>query len=385
MNMGINWLPDSLIFLTVHGSQAYGLAHSQSDLDIKGICIPPREIRDGLFQGFDQALNHEQVNSDPRVLARQNPTNPKVESTVYSLRKFFKLAAEVNPNVIELLYTDPSDHLSYGSSPIKEQVCSLLMERRDEFLSSKAKYTFTGYAAAQLAKINRHRKWLLAPVTKQPVRADFGLTDSISNTVEPLLVEIRRQVESWNWHQFKLEELERAELKESCWDLCYWLTNSKRISWDAWPDAHWRAAYEKVATNCDLSSAIREAVLREHKYELALQAFNSYNHWLKNRNPERKVLEEKFQYDVKHGSHLVRLLRMGYEILTEGRVYVRRPDAKELIEIRNGNWSYDMLLQYAEQMNRRIEEAYTYTKLPRSVNYTQLNEFYQQLINLGGR
>src|SRR5579875_1443529 len=35
-------------------------------------------------------------------------------------------------------------------------------------------------------------------------------------------------------------------------------------------------------------------------------------------------------YDTKNAMHLVRLYRMGYEILTEGVVRVRRPDAKEL-------------------------------------------------------
>lgn len=70
--------------------------------------------------------------------------------------------------------------------------------------------------------------------------------------------------------------------------------------------------------------------------------------------------------NTKHAMHLVRLLRMGVEALTEGKLYVRRPDAAELLTIRNGAWSYEQVVEYAEMMDKKVrEELYTTTKLPK--------------------
>ena len=121
---------------------------------------------------------------------------------------------------------------------------------------------------------------------------------------------------------------------------------------------------------------------REHDYRREVNHYNSYQSWLNGRNPERKVLEEKYGYDVKHSMHLVRLLRMGVEILETGKVLVKRPDATELIHIRNGGWTYDQLVEYSETMNAKIEQAYKTTKLPKTVNHVRLNEEYHRMLRL---
>jgi predicted nucleotidyltransferase len=48
---------------------------------------------------------------------------------------------------------------------------------------------------------------------------------------------------------------------------------------------------------------------------------------------KRKRLVEKYSFDVKNAGHLIRLLRMGIEFLTEGRLHVFRHDAPELVAI----------------------------------------------------
>jgi predicted nucleotidyltransferase len=65
---------------------------------------------------------------------------------------------------------------------------------------------------------------------------------------------------------------------------------------------------------------------------------------------------EPHGYNTKHGAHLVRLLRMGREILTTGEVHVWRGDrdAAELVAIRGGAWSYDRLLAEAEREQEAI-------------------------------
>ncbi len=74
--------------------------------------------------------------------------------------------------------------------------------------------------------------------------------------------------------------------------------------------------------------------------------------------------------NCKHASHVVRLIRLGEEILTEGIVRVKRPDAKELLAIRNGEWSYEQLLDFAEGKDKLIRETlYKTSHLPKTVDH----------------
>ncbi|WAH36043.1 nucleotidyltransferase domain-containing protein [Alicyclobacillus dauci] len=99
--------------------------------------------------------------------------------------------------------------------------------------------------------------------------------------------------------------------------------------------------------------------------------FTGYAHaqMQKLRNPGghhgvHRDLIDKWGYDTKNAMHLVRLYRMGYEALTDGVIRVGRPDAEELLEIRNGAWSLQQVEQFAEEMNRKCEAALAETKLP---------------------
>ncbi len=66
--------------------------------------------------------------------------------------------------------------------------------------------------------------------------------------------------------------------------------------------------------------------------------------------------------------HLVRLQRMGAEILETGEVRVRRDDREELLAIRDGAWDYERLLGEAEQNAARIREATKQSALPESAD-----------------
>ena len=67
--------------------------------------------------------------------------------------------------------------------------------------------------------------------------------------------------------------------------------------------------------------------------------------------------------------HLVRLFRMGVEALRDGEIIIKRPDADELLEIRNGAWTYDELIDYSEKMNNEVQQIwYKKTDLPKKPN-----------------
>jgi predicted nucleotidyltransferase len=81
---------------------------------------------------------------------------------------------------------------------------------------------------------------------------------------------------------------------------------------------------------------------------------------------KRKALVEKFGYDTKHASHLIRLLRMGVEYCTTGEYRVWRGDidAEELKEIKNGAWPRDKVLREADYLMKELTEAHEKSPLP---------------------
>lgn len=230
------WLKERLIFLTRHGSRAYGTSTPESDEDYRGLAIPPLSYFFGL-NNFEQVMT-------------------KVPDTViFDLRKFVRLATQANPNCIELLYTDPEDHL------LVTDIGKKLLANRDLFLSQRAFGTFRGYAKAQLNKLQN------------------GVVNSAASG----------------------------------------------------PGRVGRVAAE-------------------------------------------------FGYDTKHAMHLIRLLRMGTEIMEGKGVIVRRPDAEELLTIRNGEWTLDEVVQAAHEKDAELEEAARASKLPVIPDAAKINALLVELI-----
>ena len=94
-------------------------------------------------------------------------------------------------------------------------------------------------------------------------------------------------------------------------------------------------------------------------------------------------MEEKYHYDPKHAMHLVRLIRMGKEILETGKVNVDRTkiDAKELIEIRNGSWTYEQLEEYAQNMDAELGILYETSKLQKHTDDIKIEKLCVETID----
>lgn len=378
--MNLNWLQSNLIYLTVHGSQCYGLNDESSDLDVKGICIPPANVEYGLFNRFEQSENNPDI--EQKYGYMRNYKNPKFESTIYSLRKFFILSSNVNPNIIELLWTDQRFHLA------KNPIMLKIFNERDKFLSSKAKFTFSGYAYSQLARIERHRKWILKGDMKEPTRENFGLPSIPNKQVDEIFKYVKSQVEKWNLNQYPIDEMQRADLKETIWEIIWNLSN-KSVSWDNWPDAYSYGVINKLKEDLSLKDEVVDLIQKERLYAKEVDNYKSWLKWKSERNPYRRDLEIKFGMDVKHAMHLVRLLRMGYEILTQNKVIVKREDREELLSIKHGAWSYNKIMEYSIEMQKKLDEVYESQKklmmegkptiVRWSVDFEEINKLYHLL------
>ena len=79
-------------------------------------------------------------------------------------------------------------------------------------------------------------------------------------------------------------------------------------------------------------------------------------------------------YDSKNMMHTFRLLDMAKEILTEGKIKVRRENREELLKIRKGEWEYDDLIDLANAKMKAVEEAYENSSLPEEPNLTTVEQ-----------
>src|SRR5688572_19527714 len=78
---------------------------------------------------------------------------------------------------------------------------------------------------------------------------------------------------------------------------------------------------------------------------------------------KRRELVRRVGYDAKNAAHLIRLLRMGIEFLTEGTVHVERADAPELLDIKRGAWPLEKVKAEAERLFQLAQEAYVRSTL----------------------
>jgi hypothetical protein len=81
---------------------------------------------------------------------------------------------------------------------------------------------------------------------------------------------------------------------------------------------------------------------------------------------KRKRLVKRHGYDTKNASHLIRLLRMAVGFLQTGEMEVYRPDAAELIDIKQGKWPLERVKAHAEELFAQAKTAKEWSRLPKT-------------------
>lgn len=294
---------DYLIFEATTGSRLYGTNTPESDYDSRGICVPPMEVLLDPFIPFevkDSGFEEE-------------------DRAIYALAKWMKLCADANPNIVELLFI-PDEYVLYNT-----KIWEKIMENRIHFLSTRVKYTFTGYAISQVKAVERHRRYFINPPDHKPSRKEFGLTDS------PLVTFGQMQAVLSLPHEFFTDE-------------------------------------------------IQDNVRREKAYRDAKQDWDNYWSWKENRNPKRRETEERFGYDTKFMSHVFRLMDEGKELLLTGNITFPLLNAEWIKEIKQGLYPYDEVIDMAKNMEKDFEMWYEQSVLPHKPNRKKLTELYFEVI-----
>lgn len=343
----------NLLMLGITGSHAYGTATPESDIDRRGVVLTPLRMK------VTTSAHFEQLQGDvPELRTLFREYTRWTDCTIFDAVKACHLIAQCNPNMMELLWL-PEGCMRW-TSPGWERLVAI----RSAFLSTKAKHTYSGYAFAQWRKIRSHRSWLLDPPKAQPTRADFGLPE-----MSPLPADDRNRIEesiesmlrSWGIEDLVMDGAERDVLRQRMEG--FYVSVLSREARNMPIDTDMRTLAGEAL---GLSSTVLEVLRAERAYRAALKHWQSYLRWKAERNPVRAELESRFGFDTKHAMHLIRLLRMGREVLAGEGVKVHRDDAEHLLAIRRGAWSYDAVDETAHQEMLALETAAQTSPLPRT-------------------
>ena len=333
----------------ISGSQLYGNSTPESDIDERGVFISNKEYYYGFLKNIKQIQFHNKES--------------KEDIEFHEIRQFLYLAMNNNPNIIEFLFIPNNMMISHTKEWDK------IIENRKYFISTKCKFTFSGYAYSQLYRIKSHRSWLLNPPNKKPERKDFGLLENKSTIpkeqigafnvlLSMYLEEIR------DFHSLKNQLLEMEETR----NFKTMSQNLKKIDLNA------------IKTIMPISDNFLEALSKEKAYMQAKIEWESYQNWKRNRNLKRKDLEGKYGYDTKHGSHLLRLMSEGEELLLKGNITFPRPDADYLLAIKNGYLTYDQLIEKVGDFDEKFEKLYKDSKLPKEPDRNRVDKLCIEIV-----
>lgn len=320
-----------IAFECVAGSRAYGLATATSDVDIRGVFILPE--RD--FFGLHYA---EQINADNNNVV------------YYELRRFVELLLHNNPNILELLGTG-TEHIR-----IQHPLFSLLTPPL--FLSKRCKETFGNYAYSQIQKARGLNKKIVNPIAaERKTIVDFCYVLQGYGSL-PL-----RQWLADNGYVQERCGLVRVPHFRDTYAVFY-----SEDSTYPFRGIMLKENSDDVATSSVPKGSAPVALLSFNRegYSKYCRDFSAYRKWEKERNHERyhSTLAHGKNYDAKNMMHVFRLLAMAAEIAEHGEIRTHRTDRDELLAIRSGTYSYEELVERAEQRIAHVEQLFAASSLP---------------------
>lgn len=299
------------------GSHLYGTNTPTSDVDFGGIFIAPSRFYLGLktVEEVDFSVIDKDENG--------KNTMDAVDRKFYDFRKFIKLAADNNPNIVEFLFA-PVSSMVFINDTGKD-----LLSKSDLFIHKGLYHKFIGYAKSQLHKMKvKPENYDALKVFKELYESEF---DSVKDL---LIVELKHKKEFEKSVSYKADHCSIGDLNFNLGRKC-------------------KDVYSSVSERLDKAG---------HRTELFL----------------------KHGYDTKFGMHCIRLLLEGMELLDTGRIEFPLKDREMLLDIRNGKWDQQQVLDYAEDLTNEVLKSFEKSHLQEKPDMNKIEEFMVESILKNG-
>jgi hypothetical protein len=322
-----------LLLECISGSRAYNLQLPSSDTDLKGVFILPQQELYGMTY-------------IPQV---SNQSNDEV---YFEIKRFLELLEKNNPNILELLNTNGGNQLF--RHPLMDLV------KPADFLSRLCLETFAGYANTQIKKARGLNKKINQSHTAER-KSVFEFCYVIAGG---------QSVPLRNWlHEKQLRQEDCGLARIDHFRDVYALYHTSQFE----GDVSFKGIFSGPDANDVQLSAIPKgpaplAIMQFNKdgYTVYCKDFAAYHQWEALRNEERYRHNKELgaDYDSKHMMHTFRLLTMAEEIALYKEVRVFRPDRDFLLRIRNGEFTYDTLMEMATEKLNNMQRLYAASDLP---------------------
>lgn len=249
------WLPDNTMYEVMMGSVAYGVSDDESDVDVYGFCIPPKAIvfphLAGEILGFGRQKKRFDQWQQHHVDQPANVGKPKrYDLTVYSIVRYFSLAMENNPNMVDSLFVPERCVLTIA------KVGTMLRERRHDFLHKGSWHRFKGYAYSQLKKMGSQNR-----IGKRAEEvAQYGFDRKFAYHVVRLLYEaemilLEHDIDLER-HREHLKAIKRGDVPEA--EIRRWASDKERALEKAYEDSSLRHSPDEPALKQLLLGCLEE-------------------------------------------------------------------------------------------------------------------------------
>jgi len=232
-----SWLVANVMYETIMGSYAFGVATDISDFDTVGFCVPPKDMvfphLAGHIDGFGRQKQKFVCYQKHHVMVADElgGKGREYDLNVYNIVHYFHLCMENNPNMIASLFT-PQDCVLHSTN-----VANMVRDKRKLFLHKGCWHRFKGYAYNQLHKMRTK--------TPEPGSKRFDMVEKFGydvkfayhvvrllDEVEQMLVEgdldIRR-------NRAQLKAIRRGEVPEE--EIYRWATDKEKGLEKAYEDS----------------------------------------------------------------------------------------------------------------------------------------------------
>lgn len=345
-----------LLYDYQRGSYVYNLQRPDglSDIDTAGVFIEPNEWFFAL---------------EPYPEQIKDATGDMVW---YTTRKFFNLLVKSNPAIVEALLI-PENNITYVDPLFKE----LVLDNASKFFSRGIYETFTKYAMSQIKKARGLNKKIVNPVEYRKSIIEFCYTfDAIGYGKEDL----------WEFLQTRnipIEKCGAARIPN--------MHNMYAIFYNPDKPEQYKGIVKEGSENIHLSSIpkgekpVCQMHYNQEEFSKHCREYHDYQEWLKNRNParyENYKNDKGTEYDKKNMMHCIRLLNLSYDLLTMGTANLRCTGHYRdfLMSIREGEHTYESLMEYATNLVDITEKAYNESCLPDKVDEKFVTEIFQTII-----
>jgi predicted nucleotidyltransferase len=333
-----------VIFRGVWGSHAFGTATPESDLDTLGVYVLE----------MDSYLSL--VESPVQVSDERN------DNRFYSLRNFLELAANANPNILDMLYLP--DDCVLKTSPYWQ----MIQAKRNIFFTKKVCQTYCEYAMGQIKKARGCNKRIHNPQPEEPPTPEnFCFVLATSPSGMPMRPVPLKEA------GISLERCHAAALENSSelYRLYDYGENADGVFRNG------MLVCESIPKVDEMKRFIGLMMFNKNAFEQAKSKHRQYWEWRRTRNEARWRSQETglLDYDAKNLMHTFRLLYSALNIIEHGEPIVRFTGEKlqELREIREGRFSYDELVSKAEALSERLAVLRESTQLPETADLRQID------------